>query len=417
MYRVVIVATIFATVFAIIGATVVSAAPVATNYFYQTWARTDKPVADRAADRTWMWGPEAYSDAFLEPYAESPEGERLVQYYDKSRMEITHPGDDGSSWYVTNGLLVNELITGRMQVGDNQFEQRAPADINVIGDPDQDHPITYAMLGDFLDDPPREEGDRLWERLAFTEDGELTWYVDHEYGSQGMRAGHFVPETNHTVAEVFWEFMNSTGPRYYYSILFGSGGYDDGQLFENPFYATGFPITEAYWAFAEVGGVGRDVLLQCFERRCLTYTPENPVGWQVEAGNVGQHYFRWRYGDDASPTVAKDDIEITELWPGETFSKPGPVEEHITLRNGEEYSVDLTNWVLTDQQDNHRYTFSDISIGPGEKLTIYSCGGAGSGEPGTLDLGFCDGWWDWGDYATLYDPAGTLVAYRYQTSQ
>ncbi|MCS7294077.1 MAG: thermonuclease family protein, partial [Dehalococcoidia bacterium] len=36
-------------------------------------------------------------------------------------------------------------------------------------------------------------------------------------------------------------------------------------------------------------------LVQCFERRCLTYTPDNPPGWQVEAGNVGQHYYRWRY--------------------------------------------------------------------------------------------------------------------------
>jgi hypothetical protein len=45
-----------------------------------------------------------------------------------------------------------------------------------------------------------------------------------------------------------------------------------------------------------VGGVARDVLIQCFERRCLTHTPSNPPGWQVEAGNVGLHYYRWRYG-------------------------------------------------------------------------------------------------------------------------
>ena len=39
--------------------------------------------------------------------------------------------------------------------------------------------------------------------------------------------------------------------------------------------------------------------MQCFERRCLTYTPANPAGWQVEAGNVGQHYYQWRYGGSA----------------------------------------------------------------------------------------------------------------------
>ena len=28
----------------------------------------------------------------------------------------------------------------------------------------------------------------------------------------------------------------------------------------------------------------------------LTYTPGNPPGWEVEAGNVGSHYHQWRYG-------------------------------------------------------------------------------------------------------------------------
>jgi len=41
--------------------------------------------------------------------------------------------------------------------------------------------------------------------------------------------------------------------------------------------------------------VSRQVLVQVFERRVLTYTPANPSGWQVEAGNVGQHYYTWRY--------------------------------------------------------------------------------------------------------------------------
>ena len=67
-------------------------------------------------------------------------------------------------------------------------------------------------------------------------------------------------------------------------------------FFESVFYATGYPITEAYWASVKVAGVTQDVLMQCFERRCLTYTPGNPAGWQVEAGNVGRHYYQWRYG-------------------------------------------------------------------------------------------------------------------------
>jgi len=37
--------------------------------------------------------------------------------------------------------------------------------------------------------------------------------------------------------------------------------------------------------------------VQVFERRVLTYTPGNPPGWDVEAGNVGLHYYEWRYGE------------------------------------------------------------------------------------------------------------------------
>jgi hypothetical protein len=84
--------------------------------------------------------------------------------------------------------------------------------------------------------------------------------------------------------------MNSSG------TVYEDGQYIEEPLFENPYYATGRPITEAYWATVKVSGVDHEVLMQCFERRCLTYTPDNDAGWQVEAGNVGQHYQRWRYG-------------------------------------------------------------------------------------------------------------------------
>ena len=37
------------------------------------------------------------------------------------------------------------------------------------------------------------------------------------------------------------------------------------------------------------------MLLQAYERRVLTYVPTNPEGFQVEMGNIGQHYYDWRY--------------------------------------------------------------------------------------------------------------------------
>jgi hypothetical protein len=74
--------------------------------------------------------------------------------------------------------------------------------------------------------------------------------------------------------------------------------YATAPLFVHAFCATGLPITEAYWGNVKVGGDHTDVLIECFERRCLTYTPGNPAGWQVEAGNVGQRYYEWRYGNN-----------------------------------------------------------------------------------------------------------------------
>jgi hypothetical protein len=97
------------------------------------------------------------------------------------------------------------------------------------------------------------------------------------------------PGIEHRMAAPFEAFFNATGP-----VLV------DGQLVEGVYaglYATGYPITEPYWARVSVDGSARDVLIQCFERRCLTYTPDNPDGWRVEMGNVGRHYHAWRYGD------------------------------------------------------------------------------------------------------------------------
>jgi uncharacterized protein YkwD len=44
-----------------------------------------------------------------------------------------------------------------------------------------------------------------------------------------------------------------------------------------------------------VNGVPKKVLVQVFERRVLTYTPDNPEGWKVESGNVGLHFYHWLY--------------------------------------------------------------------------------------------------------------------------
>ena len=44
-------------------------------------------------------------------------------------------------------------------------------------------------------------------------------------------------------------------------------------------------------------------LIQLFERRVLTYTPSNPDAFKVEMGNIGQHYYTWRYASSPTPTT------------------------------------------------------------------------------------------------------------------
>ena len=62
----------------------------ADSAFDLTWTRTDADVAAQKITRGWVWGPGA-GVAGLEPYKESPGGQRLVQYFDKARMEVNNP--------------------------------------------------------------------------------------------------------------------------------------------------------------------------------------------------------------------------------------------------------------------------------------------------------------------------------------
>ena len=287
----------------------VNAEVPANPWFERAWNRTDLPVADGRVSRTWMWGPRGISGDLLEPYAEV--GQRAVQYFDKSRMEVSDPaGDPDSPWYVTNGLLVVELVTGSMQIGDAEFDERLPAGVQVAGDAGQNQPLTYADLASFLDQPPHAENAIITS--AWQPGPNEAWSIVHDqqpYASYEISATRFAVETGHRIAAPFWEFMNSSG------LVYLDDSLVDDRLFEDPFFATGLPITEANWLAVPVGGVERDVLLQCFERRCLTYTPDNAPEWRVESGNVGQHYFAWRYAESPDVVLAGDrilEINITD---------------------------------------------------------------------------------------------------------
>jgi predicted secreted Zn-dependent protease len=289
----------------------VAAASNTETHFGDTWAHDDQPVAAGQVNRTWMWGPSADGAPLSESYAQSPNNQREVQYFDKTRMEITHPNGDASSiWYVTNGLLAKELITGQMQTGDNTFETRQPARINVAGDAGDPNGPTYATFNSLMNAGATPNG---WTIIQ-TVDRSGNIGSDQNLGSFGVTAVDVGSPTKHTVASIFWGFMNSSG------TVYQNGNYVASKLFDNPFYATGYPLTEPYWTNVLVGGVQKQVLVQVFERRVLTYTPSNPDGWKVEAGNVGQHYYQWRYGKPALPQS--------------TVSNPSEVQNVASHSNG-----------------------------------------------------------------------------------
>jgi len=258
------------------------------------WDRTDSVVASGETTRTWLWGEQPQASEY-EAYSDTQHGSRLVYYFDKSRMEITDPLSDRSNpWYVTNGLLVKELITGQMQIGDAAFQPYSPAQVGVAGDPDDDLGPTYASFVNLLDAGATSTGTVIDATLA--RDGSTG--VDGRYAEYGVVAGPWIDVTAHSVAGVFWDYLNSSG------VIATPDGLQVGPLFEPWFYATGYPITEAYWSQVKLKGIYTDVLVQCFERRCLTYTPSNDTAWRVEMGNVGQHYYQWRYG---TPLVSVED--------------------------------------------------------------------------------------------------------------
>src|SRR5689334_9413843 len=89
---------------AVLGWRLAGAAPpaFADPAFQRTWERTDGPVNIGIVPRGYYWGPQPGA-VKQEAYAEAAGGARLVQYFDKSRMELNNPnGDKSSPFYVTN---------------------------------------------------------------------------------------------------------------------------------------------------------------------------------------------------------------------------------------------------------------------------------------------------------------------------
>ncbi len=245
------------------------------------WAKADLPVASGKASRSWLWGPAPLATAW-EQYKESKLGWRLVQYYDKSRMEINNPNaDPRSPGYVTNGLLAAEMIGRVIQVGDVAYiTANVPCTIPVAGDPRKDNPLTpgydtlskVASLGDG-NESPRRVGQKVDDSIN------VNGVVGKDPAHASIaRYAAFISETEHNIPDLFWKYLGE---------MRGTYGFDWT-------FVVGYPITEAYWTKMRVSGKDMPVLIQAYQRRVLTYVPDFPPAWRIQQGNVGQHYLEWR---------------------------------------------------------------------------------------------------------------------------
>jgi DMSO/TMAO reductase YedYZ molybdopterin-dependent catalytic subunit len=261
--------------------------------FRTTWERTDKPLADGTVKRSFYWGP-APLQSHIEPYAEGPGGKRTVQYFDKSRMEINNPsGNRNDPFFVTNGLLTTELMLGRIQVGNNSYVERYRAHIPLASDSDDAQAPTYASFARLM--ATRAEN-RTGQRVVNYLERDGSTRTETPAGSGPEIIALYEPATGHNIPTVFKQFLDLQGP------VWVGGKLQTARLSDPWFYTTGYPITEAYWAKVKIAGKrDTDVLIQAYQRRVLTYVPSLPAEFQVQMGNIGLHYYDWRYRDAGRP--------------------------------------------------------------------------------------------------------------------
>ena len=285
-----------------------------------------------------FWGP-AVEPARQEAYADAANGTRRVQYFDKARMEDTPAG-------VTSGLLTVELISGQRQMGDTRLVSYPPSTLPVVGDLDNKFPSYRALNAKVFPEHADQTSDVV--DLVYKSDGTFTH--DAKLGAKpGAAAGIYISDP---------------GGRYAHNIPAALSQYFT--VLPKPWQTVmGFPLTEAFWVNVRVHGALVWVLVQPFERRVLSYTPVNAPGFTVEMGNIGQHYYQWRYAlaPDATglstSTVAADGTNTAPEDNGSLTTTALPVISGV--RFGLTSSVTASLSFQTDMPTTSRIRFGTAS--------------------------------------------------------
>lgn len=251
-----------------------------------------------------FWGPLPTATARLEPYAgdeasdlcpthppPTPPGvtfacagvghpdQRAAQYFDRGRMEsiLLDYTKGGPKDVLTNGLLTVELTNGQVQTGDNRFEQRAPAQLSIAGDPGNDGP-TYTDLAGL----PARDTDTGTTRLPYAFTRNRQW--EHAQVSPQTIAPQMLTYVR----------MGDPGGRYDQNVLTAFA--EVIHRLPSGLAAVGWPIAPVFFLQAPINGAPTTLIAQAFERRVLTYNPGSVPERRVASGAIGSDYYTWRYG-------------------------------------------------------------------------------------------------------------------------
>jgi len=228
-----------------------------------------------------FWGPSVATKSAEQYLYSGTNRTRLVQYFDKGRMERYDGVTSTPGTKVTNGLLATELITGRLQIADEQFTARTPPAIPIAGDTDGGGP-TYAFLAspaatELTANTPTRVNGKVDALVA----GSTVTHTTPGTVKDARTFTVYDDPTHHNVPQAFADYRTTVG-----------------------LANIGYAKAEPFVTMVKVAGKLQEVMVQVFERRVLTFTASNPAVFQVEFGNIGQHYYQWRYQTpDATATV------------------------------------------------------------------------------------------------------------------
>jgi Melibiase len=240
--------------------------------FYNVWQKGDIANAQGKAKRDWIWGQKIEGKS--EPSNFSKSGERIVEYYDKGKLEIADPtADRASPFFVSSALLVKELVSGNYTIDTGEYRYKNPPFTGFAGD----GTLTYAAMRKIstIDEGEKVAPDRTGQPItsAVDRDGNVS---DKGNMMPEVVNARFVRTTGHNIANVFWDYFKYIP--YDWQFL------------------TGLPISEPYYTEVNINGRMTPALVQIFERRILTYVPSNEPSYRVQHANVGIHHYLWRFG-------------------------------------------------------------------------------------------------------------------------